>query len=318
MKLTKGKISKLYNKKKQTLKKPKKKTSRKIKTFRNKKHLNLERKTLKRHYKKRRGGADNNTNILSPTKSITNSDDNMSPIKDINNEIDLSPITIPQIIEPEEENVPPVEQSEQPNISEDENVTPVEQPSQPTISEDENVTPVEQPVEQLNQSEDENVTPVEQPVEPQNLSENENVTPVEQPSQPTLLEENVTPVEQPVEQLNQSEDENITPVEQLSQPTLSEENVTPVEQLNQPEEDDKPTEVLNSEPTSELINSISQIVDYMANSVAEKVSERVLSGQSGENIQNGFSSVNTAARNMSGGSKFKHTRKFRLTNKKNN
>jgi len=48
MKLTKGKILKLYNKKRQTFKKPKsRKISNKMRTFRNKKYLNLARKTLK-------------------------------------------------------------------------------------------------------------------------------------------------------------------------------------------------------------------------------------------------------------------------------
>ena len=59
MKLTKGKISKLYKKKKQSLKKVKKnKSSYKRRTFRNKKNFNLARKTLKRfNYKRHKGGA---------------------------------------------------------------------------------------------------------------------------------------------------------------------------------------------------------------------------------------------------------------------
>ena len=60
MKLTKGKISKLYNKKRQSFKRPKRrKISNKIRTFRNKKYLNLARKTLK-HYK-HIGGAYHDT-----------------------------------------------------------------------------------------------------------------------------------------------------------------------------------------------------------------------------------------------------------------
>ena len=61
MKLTKGKISKLYNKKKQTFKKHKKRNiSKKIRTFR-KRHLNLARKTLKRYKKKKGGDGGNDT-----------------------------------------------------------------------------------------------------------------------------------------------------------------------------------------------------------------------------------------------------------------
>jgi hypothetical protein len=67
MKLTKGKISKLYNKKRQSFKRPKRrKLSNKIRTFRNKKYLNLARKTLK-HYKYT-GGAYHDTE--SPKESL--------------------------------------------------------------------------------------------------------------------------------------------------------------------------------------------------------------------------------------------------------
>ena len=57
MKLTKGKISKLYNKKRQSLKKKlnKRKSSSKKRTFR-RKHINLARKSLKRPYKGGLGG----------------------------------------------------------------------------------------------------------------------------------------------------------------------------------------------------------------------------------------------------------------------
>ena len=57
MKLTKGKISKLYNKKKQSLKKYKKsKTSSNSKTFRKKRNINLANTSMKRMYRKKKGG----------------------------------------------------------------------------------------------------------------------------------------------------------------------------------------------------------------------------------------------------------------------
>jgi hypothetical protein len=58
MKLTKGKLSKIYNKKKQTMRKfkLKAKRARRGKTFRKKRHLNLNRKTLKNVF--RYGGGD--------------------------------------------------------------------------------------------------------------------------------------------------------------------------------------------------------------------------------------------------------------------
>ena len=59
MKLTKGKISKLYNKKKQSVKKinKKKKGSLKSKTFRRKRSINLANKSLKK-YRYKKGGAE--------------------------------------------------------------------------------------------------------------------------------------------------------------------------------------------------------------------------------------------------------------------
>jgi hypothetical protein len=71
MKLTKGKISKLYNKKRQSFKRPKKRNlSNKIKTFRNKRYLNLARKTLK-HYNSQKAGAYHDTEAP-PKENIDN------------------------------------------------------------------------------------------------------------------------------------------------------------------------------------------------------------------------------------------------------
>ena len=58
MNLTKGKITKLYNKKRQTLKRKinKKKSSNKSKTFRRNRKINLARKSLKRFHNKKYGG----------------------------------------------------------------------------------------------------------------------------------------------------------------------------------------------------------------------------------------------------------------------
>jgi len=65
MKLTKGKLSKIYNKKKQSMRKfkSKAKKSRRRKTFRKRKHLNLNRKTLK-HFKHGGIGPQNPENAL--------------------------------------------------------------------------------------------------------------------------------------------------------------------------------------------------------------------------------------------------------------
>jgi hypothetical protein len=75
MKLTKGKILKLYNKKKQTLKKYKPNkcdnTSSKIKSFKNKKSINLANKSLKRiNYKKNMVDNKNEESKLNETSKV--------------------------------------------------------------------------------------------------------------------------------------------------------------------------------------------------------------------------------------------------------
>ena len=62
-----------------------------------------------------------------------------------------------------------------------------------------------------------------------------------------------------------------------------------------------------------VVNAIDTLVDYITEEVAKKVN---FSGN-GDNIQDGFSSVNKAAETMadSGGGKKNKTRKFKLTGK---
>jgi hypothetical protein len=107
MKLTKGKISKLYNKKKQTMKKKanKRKSSKKNRTFRRKQKVNLARKSLKRlRYKKLSGGVgtddvpktDEDLGIFPP---VTTSEENVTaPLQEtsslnppLNEELNVNP-----------------------------------------------------------------------------------------------------------------------------------------------------------------------------------------------------------------------------------
>ena len=76
MNLTKGKISKLYDKKRQTLKRKRAKKCCKKKTFRNKRKVNLARKTLKKiHYKKQKGGEEDPKNDDMPFSSTLETPD---------------------------------------------------------------------------------------------------------------------------------------------------------------------------------------------------------------------------------------------------
>ena len=75
MKLTKGKIRKLYNKRNQTLKKYRnKRVSYERKTFRNKRSINLARKTLKKI-----SGGDVLKKITKGAQNIYNSAKNLYP-----------------------------------------------------------------------------------------------------------------------------------------------------------------------------------------------------------------------------------------------
>ena len=100
------------------------------------------------------------------------------------------------------------------------------------------------------------------------------------------------------------------PVEEKKLGNTSEEQ-EPVEEKelgNTPEEQPNKTE---------LMKSLSNVVDYITDAVAEKVSQNVSASQFGEKQQNGFESVNNAAEIMAtSGGKRKKTRKFKLTNKK--
>jgi len=80
--------------------------------------------------------------------------------------------------------------------------------------------------------------------------------------------------------------------------------------------------LLSSQPQpskEQLIESLTNVVDYITDAVAEKVSQNVTSSQYGEQPQDGFNSVNQAAESIasSGGSKFKKTRRFKLFTNKN-
>ena len=90
MKLTKGKISKLYNKKKQSLKKinkkrTNKKSTNKRRTFRKNKKINLAKKTLRRYYSKKSGGEE-------PTDE-TGMDDMMGDTEITDTEMPVEPET---------------------------------------------------------------------------------------------------------------------------------------------------------------------------------------------------------------------------------
>jgi len=283
MKLTKGKISKLYNKNKQTLKKKanKRKTSNKSKTFRRKQKINLARKTLKRfHYKKQKGGE------IIPPKEVTTKDD--ADVDIVSSENVATPIE-KSVVQPVEE---PVVSEAEPVVSETE---PVVQPvEEPVVSEAE---PVVQPVV----SEAEPVVSQAEPV----VSEAE---PVVSEAEPVVSE--TEPVEKPVAEPLVNEVEPVLNDESplAGTDTVKVEDIqnTPTFDLDTEETPSTTTEPTSSLPMSEqkteqLKAAIDTVIDYISNKVSENVSNKVtqnISSSSGENIQNGFDSINKTVETM--------------------
>ena len=96
-------------------------------------------------------------------------------------------------------------------------------------------------------------------------------------------------------------------------------NITqPVEEENGEQPVDSTTIQSNKVPSKkELMTSLTNVVDYITDTVSERVSQNVTAAQFGEKPQNGFDSVNTAAEMMAkSGGKRRKTRKFNLINKK--
>ena len=294
MKLTKGKISKLYNKNKQTLKKKanKRKTSNKSKTFRRKQKINLARKTLKRfHYKKQKGGE------IIPPKEVTTKDD--ADVDIVSSENVATPIE-KSVVQPVEESV--VSEAK-PVVSEAEPVV------QPVVSEAE---PVEKPV--VSEAE-----PVEEPVVEPVVSEAEHLVDEEPPIVEKPLVSEAEPVVEPMEEHLVSEAEPVVE-KPMEEPVLNDESPlagtdivkvediqnTPTYDLDTEETPSTTTEPTSSLPMSEqkteqLKAAIDTVIDYISNKVSENVSNKVtqnISSSSGENIQNGFDSINKTVETM--------------------
>ena len=193
MKLTKGKISKLYNKKKQTMKKKanKRKSSKKNRTFRRKQKVNLARKSLKRlRYKKLSGGRDDvgtdglpkseedpgifppvvteEANVTGPVvDAVTGSNVppteglNAAPIEDLN----AAPIEDLNAIPNEDLNAVPTEEDANVPITEDVNIEPTEEDANvPTNEENVDVQPTDADLlAQENAAQEYNETNTEKP-----------------------------------------------------------------------------------------------------------------------------------------------------------
>jgi hypothetical protein len=371
MKLTKGKISKLYNKKRQTLKKHKRlNPSYKKRTFRNKRKVNLARKSLKRfNYKKYKGGkedGDDNKKLYTPkdinkdeptnitdiyTKEfpVTTPENDTEPTDtthDNNQYIEEIPITQPEelpIKDTENETERTDTTSTDNNMTNDTNhdnaedveEIPITQPEylpiKDTVNETEQTdnTPDNTPdntedVEEIpiTQHEELPIKDIENETEQTHNTTTDNTT-----TDNTTTDNNMTNDTNP----NNSEDVEEIPITQHEElPIKDIENVTEqtdntldnseehIETIDKEGIEEKPHKSAEENKTkipknNELVNSLTNVANYIADVVAEKVS----SAKFEEKPQDGFKSVNRAAEIMgtSGGSKFKKTRRFKLTNK---
>jgi len=197
MKLTKGKISKLYNKKKQSLKKKvnKKKSSSRNKTFRKKRNIHLARKSLKRfHYKKHRGGAEDGEGEGMPkvdetsnsvTENINQSTSetlNQSNTENVSNPVDLTTTSVGT------ENVEPIVDSSTTTVGTENVSNPVDLST--TSVSTENVEPI---VDSSTTSMGtENIEPI---VDSSTTSVGtENVEPIVDSSTTSMATENIEPI----------------------------------------------------------------------------------------------------------------------------
>ena len=279
MKLTKSKISKLYNKTRQSLKRYKKrKSSYKKRTFRKRK-INLARKSLKRfNYKTHKGGWGE---VDTPKEELTNKS------------IDQPVVEMPY-------------QSTTDQSFDETTYQPVaETPYQPTTEQSFDETPY--------QSFDE--TPYQSTTE-QPFEETPYQPVAETPYQPTtdqpLAETPYQPTtDQPLAETPYQPTTDKPFEETPYQPTTDQHfDKSPYESVTQ-----TTSEGIENIPTEELpVKNLEHVANYIADLVADKVSNISL----GEKPQEGFQAINKAVETMSssGGSiKTRKTRKFRLNNK---
>ena len=333
MKLSKGKISKLLNKSKQSLKKKLKSklTYSKTKTFRKKKQYNLARKSLKHIHNK--GGTKPGETPLDETTIVP-------PIEEISLESTIVPppeevpieSVVPSIEEvPIESVVPSIEEvpleSVVPSIEEANIVPPPEEvPLESVVPSIESVVPpieevplesnIVPPLEEVPPEsnivpppESTIVPPIEEvplestivpPIEEVPLESN-IVPPIEEVNPPIQTQSRITPPPKPVRS------RNINPFSflKISPPPIIPSQLSPIvnfsPELNQPIE--IPVESNN------LTAAVDTIIDHISNIVSEKVIQNI---SSGNNVQNGFDSVNKAVEKLAlnGGNKTRKKRKY--------
>jgi len=283
MKLTKGKISKILNKKKQSRKKPNNKkrkldkNTKNARTFRRKRSVNLSNKTFKNlHLNKSKGGEGKDTTNSKKSEVETFE---QQPVETTSTTTTSTPMEL------EQNEIKPVETVE-------------EQPTSTTTS-----TPMEtdndvKPVEEVSESQ---TTPMETNDEVEPLETVETVE--EDPTSTPMTTEDIF---KPDENDEEGDPSLSTPTP--STPMLIEDDVKQFENVDKKYNDELPEDVSKS---------INTVMDFVTSKIANKININIPSNEGESNIQNGFNAVNEATEQMASSQTQNAGRKqkFRLTKK---
>ena len=309
MKLTKGKISKLLNKNRQSKKKYRKNKKTKknsyTNTFRKKKHLNLANKTLKQFkVRNSKGGELKQVGTEITTQPTQEVPITVNPIPQIQETTPIPEIQETQLNEnPLPITTDPVEtqpsQPAEPVPDDTTSITQMQEPKQPETTELDAINPFEtQPSEPIKVEPDDTTTsPLIQE------------TPDQVETNSKLMEtgtNNVTP-----EITNIPESTENTTTFQQEEPTIAEPNVVT-------------NEITNTEPElpENVSESLNTVISYLTNEISNQISNNISNNNNNNNnqpvMQNGYNSNEQAVEIMAnsngttGGNKRK---KFRLTKK---
>jgi len=323
MKLTKGKISKLYNKKKQTLKRKvnKGKKSSRGKTFRRKQKMNLARKSLKRlRYKKQSGGKED-------PKEVDNQMTGIEPVNVNKTESDLLPVeSNPAVVETP--NVAPV--VEEPVV-----IDPVTQESIATPDNELNTSQImdadvnpELNSSQMDTSQmmDPEVNPdlnASQMMDPEvnpDVNDSQMMVPDENPdlNASQMMDPEVNPDVYDSQIMDTDENQDLNASQMMeTEPEVSETGIEPNMDTSS---DVSSSDIAIKDDKEKLKEAIGTIVDYLAVKVADEVAEKEAISANQPVLQDGFQAVSNAALNQAAsvGGKKRRTRrhKFRLTKNK--
>jgi hypothetical protein len=346
MKLTKGKISKLYNKKKQTLKRKvnKGKKSSRGKTFRRKQKMNLARKSLKRlRYKKQSGGqedpkeVDNQMTGIEPV-NVNNAEPDLLPVVSnpdvvetptvapvVEEPVVIDPVTQESIATPENElNTSQIMDTDvNPELNSSQMDTSQMDTSQMDTSQ---MDASQMDTSQMDASQmmDTEVNPDVNDSQVMDTDESQDLSQMmDTEVNPDVNESQVMDTDE-IQDLNASQMMDTDEIQDLNasqmmdtEPEVSETGIEPNMETSS---DVSSSDIAIKDDKEKLKEAIGTIVDYLAVKVADEVAEKEAISANQPVLQDGFQAVSNAALNQAAsvGGKKRRTRrhKFRLTKNK--